>query len=302
MLSRLSSSYVLLVHLDNCDRAAVMLIHFQVFINKRIFSDPNFAHAQVTFASYHFFITHITLHIMSTPSFSIFERRQLGILDLFPLASSMCLSVVLQNTSLQHCSVPFYQTVRVLLTPITAALNFFLYRQGIPWQAAVMLIPTCAGVGLMAYYDTKKAGSGQSQTTTVGATFALAGVVASAIYTVWVGRYQKKLDTSSIQLLHQQSLFGAVLLLFCIPFIDKLPHYSDVPLDRWIAILLSGTCAVIINVSSFSIIGNAGAVSATVVGHGKTVCIVVLGWFIGGKAVNHGSIAGIAVAIAGILA
>jgi len=214
----------------------------------------------------------------------------------------MCLSVVLQNNSLQYCSVPFYQTVRVLLTPTTAALNFFLYRQGIPWQAATMLVPTCLGVGAMAYFDTKKTASENSQTTTVGATFALAAVVASSVYTVWVSRYHKKLEISSIQLLHQQSLFGAVLLLFCIPFFDKLPHYSDVAFERWIAILLSGMCAILINVSQFNIIGSAGPVSSTVVGHGKTVCIVVLGWFIGGKAVNDGSLVGIAIAIAGILA
>ena len=102
-----------------------------------------------------------------------------------------------------------------------------------------MLIPVCMGIGIMAYFDTKKSASSKdSETTPIGAIFALAGVMSSGIYTVWVSRYHKKLDISSIQLLHQQSLFGGVLLLFCIPFFDKLPHYSVISARRWMDILL----------------------------------------------------------------
>lgn len=176
---------------------------------------------------------------MSTRTFAVFERRQLRVLEIMPLAASMCLSVVFQNTSLAFCSVPFYQTARVLLTPVTAGLNFMLYRSTIPRQAAVMLIPTCAGVGIMAYFDTKNgSGSGSSHTSPIGAAFALTGVVTSAIYTIWVARYHKKLDMSSPQLLHQQSLAGGALLMCLIPFFDKLPHYSAVSTERWLYIAL----------------------------------------------------------------
>ena len=46
----------------------------------------------------------------------------------------------------------------------------------------------------------------------------------------------------------------------------------------------------------------AGPVAGTVVGHAKTVAIVLIGWSTGGKAVSNGSIAGILVAISGIIA
>lgn len=63
----------------------------------------------------------------------------------------------------------------------------------------------------------------------------------------------------------------------------------------------SGVFASLINLSQFFIIGSAGPVSSTVVGHLKTCAIVSLGWITSGRSVGDKSIFGILLAIAGII-
>lgn len=64
----------------------------------------------------------------------------------------------------------------------------------------------------------------------------------------------------------------------------------------------SGLFACLINLSQFVIINEAGPVSSTVVGHLKTVLIVALGWVYSGKAIKDWTMAGVLIAIAGMLA
>ena len=67
-------------------------------------------------------------------------------------------------------------------------------------------------------------------------------------------------------------------------------------------IALSGLLAAMINVSQFFIIGNAGAVESTVVGHMKTVLIVVIGAFTGGRIITDKAALGIMLALCSIFA
>ncbi|KFY06186.1 hypothetical protein V491_08798 [Pseudogymnoascus sp. VKM F-3775] len=91
------------------------------------------------------------------------------------------------------------------------------------------------------------------------------------------------------------------MLLYAIPFIDTFPVWTEVPLNRWLMILLSGGFASLINMSQFFIIAQTGPVSSTVVGHLKTCSIVALGWMTSGRAVGDRSILGVLVAIGGIV-
>lgn len=212
-----------------------------VFVNKAIFNDPSFRDAQLSFASFHFFITFATLHVVSMSRFGFFERRKAKILDVVPLAGAMCLNVVLPNLSLAHSSVTFYQTARVLLTPVVAILNYILFRMTIPRQAAYTLVPVCFGVAMVTYYDVKP-GAESKNTSNLGVASAMAGVVASSVYTVWIAYFHKKLEMTSVQLLHNQALLGAVVLLYVVPFVDTLPIFAEVALNKWLMIIMASDC------------------------------------------------------------
>lgn len=217
----------------------------------------------------------------------------------------MCLNVVLPNLSLAFSTVTVYQLCRVLLTPLTALLNFVLYKATIPRNAVLSLIPVCLGVGITSYYDVKPAavvpGKAVPTTSLLGIMFALAGVCASSAYTVLIGAYHKKLNMSSSQLLFNQAPISSVMLLFAVPFADKIPVLSVVPGSRWAMIIMSGGFAALINISQFYIVAGSGPVSSTVVGHLKTVSIVGIGWAMSGKSVQDWSAVGVLMTIAGIV-
>lgn len=206
-----------------------MLIFWKVFTNKAIFADPQLRRNQSSFAAFHFIITGCTLFALSRPPFSMYEPSRARLVDMLPLAMAMCLNVILPNLSLAFSTVAFYQIVRVLLTPTVAAINFVFYGTAIPLQAIYALVPVCFGVGIVTYYDTHAgAQSTSTSTSPAGVFFAFSGVIASSLYTVWIGSFQKKFNMNSFQLLLNQAPTSAFLLLYVIPFTDRWPVWERV--------------------------------------------------------------------------
>ena len=211
-----------------------------------------FQHAQLTFASYHFLMTAILLHVLSLPAIGLFTPKRARLLDMLPLAGAMCLNVVLQNLSLANSSIPFYQICRVLLTPVVALFNFILYQKPLPPAAVLTLVPICVGVSMATYfdalshagvsndnYDSSEGGYKTRQTSVLGVIFAFSGVISSAVYTIWVSVYHAKYSMSSLQLLSHQAPLGSAMLLYVIPWTDSFPVLSSVPLlDGWMLVLL----------------------------------------------------------------
>ncbi|KAI0841570.1 integral membrane protein [Hypoxylon sp. FL0890] len=273
-----------------------------VFTNKAIFSDPSLKLAQLTFAAFHFFMTWLLLFTLSRPRFAYFIPRRISLRDIIPLSVAMSLNVILPNLSLAFSTVTFYQVARILLTPTVATMDYVLYKSKLPRNAILALIPACTGVGMVSYYDSLPTQDASVKTTSsLGVLFAFCGIFASSLYTVWIKSYQRKLQVSSMQLLFNQAPVSAFLLLYAIPFIDTFPTWTEVPVHRWLMILMSGIFAALINLSQFFIVGQTGPVSSTVVGHLKTCLIVALGWATSGRSVGDKSVIGVFIAIGGII-
>ncbi|KAF3909365.1 hypothetical protein AA313_de0200592 [Arthrobotrys entomopaga] len=300
-----TSSITILPTWGTVDRRPLRLPPWEdlcVFTNKAIFDDPGLKKMQTSFAAFHFLCTTLTLFVISRPTFGFFVPRRAGFLEIAPLSFAMCFNVILPNLSLAYSSVTFYQIARILLTPFVALINYVFYHVSIPRNAALALIPVCFGVGIVSYYDTLPDPNKPTKTTsTAGIIFAFSGVIASSLYTVWIGTYHRKLNMSSMQLLFNQAPVSTFLLLYFIPFCDTFPNWSGVHLNKYTLIVLSGGFASLINLSQFFIIAGAGAVSSTVVGHAKTCSIVMLGWMVSGRAITDKSLLGIFMAIGGII-
>ncbi|KAJ4419994.1 hypothetical protein N0V85_000788 [Neurospora sp. IMI 360204] len=291
-----------------------------IFTNKSIFSTPSLRLTQLSFATFHFLTTYLTLFLLSRPPLSLFVPRSISLRDTLPLSIAMSLNVILPNLSLAFSSVTFYQIARILLTPTVAVMNYVLYRSVLPGRAVLALVPACVGVGMVSYYDTlplpsssSSTGTGpavadqtqkQVETTTpLGILFSFLGILASSLYTIWIAHYHRKLGgISSMQLLYNQAPVAAFMLLYAIPFVDVFPNWRvDVPVQKWVLILLSGLWASLINISQFFIVARTGPVSSTVVGHVKTCTIVALGWVVGGRAITDRAVLGVVVALGGIV-
>ncbi|KAL9582413.1 MAG: hypothetical protein Q9203_005500 [Teloschistes exilis] len=273
-----------------------------VFTNKAIFDDPTFRKSQVAFATFHLFITALTLYLLSRPIVSLFVPNPMRLRLMLPLATTMCLNVIFQNLSLTYSSITFYQIARILFTPMVALINFLFYQKSIPRNAAYTLAPMCLGVFIISYYEPKSTHHPEAeQTSMLSVVLALTSVFVGSIYTVWIASYQRKYEMNGFQLLFNQAPIGGVMLLILVPWIDTLPSIQVVPVNRWALIMLSGGLAALINLSQFFIIAGAGAVSSTVVGHVKTCAIVALGWVISRRPVTDRSAFGVILAITSII-
>lgn len=92
---------------------------------------------------------------------------------------------------------------------------------------------------MVSYYDSLPSQDVSVQTTSgLGVIFAFSGIFASSLYTVWIANYHKKLQMNSMQLLFNQAPLASFMLLYVIPFVDTFPVWSEVPVNRWIMILM----------------------------------------------------------------
>lgn len=205
----------------------------QIFLNKRIFASPSLRHAQVTFAAFHFLTTYALLYFLSHPPLPshlmFFSPKRVDPLRLVPLALCMMANVVLPNASLAYSSIPFYQIMRVLVTPCVCALNFILLAQKTQTHAVLALVPVCVGVGWMSWADTHSTTSSagdEKATSSLGVFFACGGVLATSLYTVWIKKYHAALECSSMQLLLNQAPVSVVLMLYIVPFADDVTVWT----------------------------------------------------------------------------
>jgi hypothetical protein len=151
----------------------------------------------------------------------------------------MICNVVLLNLSLAYSSIQFYQIVRVLVTPAVAMLNYIIVKATIPVNAALTLIPVCTGVAIVSYFDTApKSGSTEKATDPIGVVFAFAALFASAIYTVWIDKYHRVLECTSMQLLLNQAPVSVLVMLFVIPFSDDITVWVALDSFTWMLVLL----------------------------------------------------------------
>lgn len=111
-------------------------------------------------------------------------------------------------------------------------------------MAAWTLAPVCFGVGVVSWFDTATTGpTGPTKgddddggftittittTTPLGVAFAMMGVVASSLYTVWIQWYHEKLECSSMQLLMNQAPISVLVMLYVIPVADDVTVWRDV--------------------------------------------------------------------------
>ena len=118
-------------------------------------------------------------------------------------------------------------------------MNFVLYKSTLPRNAIYALVPACLGVGMVSYYDSLPSADASVKTTSsLGVIFAFSGIFASSLYTVWISSYHKKLQMNSMQLLFNQAPLAAFMLLYVIPFVDTFPVWTEVPVNRWIMIMM----------------------------------------------------------------
>ncbi|KAK9810595.1 hypothetical protein WJX73_003239 [Symbiochloris irregularis] len=193
--------------------------------------------------------------------FGVFEKKHLPLRSITPLAGAFVGYIVLNNLNLRLNTVGFYQITKIAVAP------------------AVL----CAEAAFFGKRSSK-------------------AVVASILVT--------ELSASSFQLLHQYCPIATILLAVLVPVMEPLGLTNPTPdtllgfpydVRSNIAIAISSVLGLVVSLSTFLVIGATSSLTYNVVGHVKTVIILVGGVVFFGDRMPLTKVAGISLAMAGII-
>ncbi|CAI5474318.1 unnamed protein product [Closterium sp. Yama58-4] len=214
----------------------------------------------------------------------------------FTLLSNVC--VVTTNFALLANSVGFYQISRLAIIPLTCMFESLLHGKTYspPTLAAVLVV--LVGVGVCTVTDIS--------VSAFGLVTAAAGAVSTSLQQISVGELQQRYALGSFDLLIQTAPLQAASLLLLGPAVDFLLtghsviHYTlTASATAWI--LLSCILALLTTVSVYLCIGKFSAVSFQVLGHMKTIAILLLGWVVFKDPLTPKSLLGMLLAVAGMV-
>ncbi|KAK6939155.1 hypothetical protein RJ641_032663, partial [Dillenia turbinata] len=247
-----------------------------IMANKHLMSPNGYAFSfATTLTGFHFAVTALVGLISNATGYSTSKHVPLWELLWFSIVANM--SITGMNFSLMLNSVGFYQISKLSMIPVVCVMEWILNNKHYSKQVKVAVLVVVIGVGVCTVTDVKS-----------------------------IGSLQKKYSIGSFELLSKTAPIQALSLLFLGPFIDyflsgKFVSNYKVSSGAIFFILLSCSLAVFCNVSQYLCIGRFSAVSFQVLGHMKTVCILTLGWLLFDSELTSKNIAGMIVAVAGMI-
>ncbi|CAF1365467.1 unnamed protein product, partial [Didymodactylos carnosus] len=172
-------------------------------------------------------------------------------------------------------------------------ISYLFLNTHYPLPIILSFVPVFTGTLISTYYDL--------QFNTYGLVCALLSVMFTAIYQILVEYYQKKYNCDSLQLLFYQAPLSGLLMLLVVPYFEPI-HNLDKFFSQEILflIVLCGIIAFFVNFSIFWVIGNLSAVAYNMIGHSKTLLIIVIGSLIFHEPLNHRQVFGICFTMIGV--
>ena len=200
------------------------------------------------------------------------------------------------NLNLNENSVGIYQMSKLACIPVTIGLQYLLYHQTITQDVAWTLVPLTIGVGLSTVYDV--------DANYLGTIYAILAVLATALAQIFTSTKQKALGCNALQLLYHTSPVIAVGMFIMCPMFDDLGGlynytYSTPVVFR---ILLTCVLALGVNISNYVVLGMTSPLTYQVLGHGKTILILILGFIVFAKPVDSRQAVGILIGLFGVVA
>jgi len=224
------------------------------------------------------------------------------------------------NLSLLTNPLTFYQIVKMLTIPITITINYVFYKRPTSAKVLFALAILLSGVAACSVQ-----GAQGGVLSVAGFTYAAVAVVNTAVYRIWQGSKQKEWNVSSDALMAGTAGWQAGLGLIVAVATEWVCYdgsdCNTVP--RWFGkafftdadslayhgrtlayIGLVCVCSVVINICAFALIGKAGPVAYEVVGHAKTIIVVIAGFLFFSVRTTQTdliiNIAGVSVALVGV--
>ncbi|KAI9201550.1 hypothetical protein LWI28_025197 [Acer negundo] len=267
-----------------------------IIINKALMATYGFSFA-TTLTGLHFATT--TLMTVVLKWLGYIQPSHLPFRELLKFVLVANFSIVGMNVSLMWNSVGFYQIAKLSMIPVSCLLEVVLDKIRYSRDTKLSITVVLLGVGVCTVTDVS--------VNARGFIAAFVAVWSTSMQQYYVHQLQRKYSLSSFNLLGHTAPAQAGTLLLLGPFLDywltnrRIDAY-DYSIASVIFIILSCTIAVGTNLSQFICIGRFTAVSFQVLGHMKTILVLVLGFFFFGKeGLSMQVVIGMVIAVIGMI-
>ncbi|XP_057419530.1 UDP-rhamnose/UDP-galactose transporter 4 isoform X1 [Lotus japonicus] len=267
-----------------------------ILVNKALMGTYGFSFA-TTLTGLHFATTTLLTSFLKWMGY--IQTSHLPLPDLIKYVLFANFSIVGMNVSLMWNSVGFYQIAKLSMIPVSCFLEIVLDNVRYSRDTKLSISLVLLGVAVCTVTDVSVNAKGFMA--------AAVAVWSTALQQYYVHFLQRKYSLGSFNLLGHTAPVQATSLLLVGPFLDywltsKRVDAYNYGLISIFFITLSCTIAVGTNLSQFICIGRFSAVSFQVIGHMKTILVLILGFiFFGKEGLNVQVIIGMAIAILGMI-
>eukprot|EP00760_Papus_ankaliazontas_P000785 PhM_4_TR10227/c0_g1_i1/m.37126/K15285/SLC35E3; solute carrier family 35, member E3 len=246
-----------------------------VVLNKMLYQPPHNFHYPTLLISFHFACT--WLFVMCAYLCGMFTAKKLPWSVYAMLALAQTGSVAFVNLSLVHNTVGTYQVLKFTNIAVICIIEFFSLGKTYPVRVYCALAGVVGGVCFATVTEVHFSG--------LGLLHGLLGSVSTAIYQIYNKYIQQNYDVRALQLLHYESPFTVLWSFIFACMTESVASVVEVdykPSTLWL-LLLSGISAFGVNATCYLIIGKTSPVTYGVVGHLKTVGILLFGFTVLGQ-------------------
>jgi solute carrier family 35 protein E3 len=274
-----------------------------ILVNKTIMSKFHFNYV-FTLTTLHFVAQAIVMEICVW--MGIIKAGKLPMKDNILTAACGVASIAFMNYNLQFNSVGFYQMTKLMCIPLMVFIQSSYYGKTYSGKIKFSLCLVLLGVGITGVSDI--------QVNFLGLIFGTLAVLSTTQFQIWQGAKKDQHKVTPIQITHSVSFPLAIICGLCAIFIEGFTISEDdvSVFDHEFSgfaeigyIGLSCMFAISVNICSFTLIGNSSAVTYQVIGHLKTVLVLLGGFalfgFNGTTFQLLYNLSGIAVAMVGVV-
>ncbi|GBF98779.1 hypothetical protein Rsub_11361 [Raphidocelis subcapitata] len=269
-----------------------------VFVNKALI-DPKKGHAftfATTLSALHFLTSAASLWIGQLVSGG--PRPQLPWKDNLYFSVIANLSIASLNISLLVNTVGFYQIAKLLIIPFVAVVEMVWYEKRFTPEVTASMVVVAVGVGIVTVTDVS--------VNSLGLIIAGISVVASGMQQILCGVVQRKHKLQSHQLLSCTAPVQGAILIVLGPPIDYYITGASVMKYTWTTaaaavMVMSCSVAVLVNISQFMCLGRFSAVTFQVLGHTKTILVLLISWLVLHEPMSGRKMFGMSLAVVGMI-
>ncbi|PSC69736.1 UDP-galactose transporter 2 [Micractinium conductrix] len=270
---------------------------FIVFINKMLMKNFGY-HYATTLTALHFLVCAIAIWFAQRGGYIKPTTMPFNDLMLFTVIADI--SILTLNLSLMLNTVSFYQIAKLLIIPFVCFVESSFLGRTFSREVVSSIVLVICGVAVVTVQDL------QLDISLGGMLIAAVSVVSSGLQQIFVRTMQQKHKLSAHELLSNTAPAQAWTLLLVGPFIDKLVSADWVFAYRFTSssmstMIVSCSLAVLVNISQFMCLGRFSAVSFQVLGHSKTMLVLLGGWAFLGDTITGKKFCGMMLAVSGMV-